>query len=257
MGHRANSGRRVTTVSTRLVLVHGSGHTARTWDAVVAKLRHPVVAVDLPGRRYNPADLTQGTLERSAQSAAADVEAAGPGPVVLVGHSSGGLILPALTGLLGERVRQLVFVAGLIAPEGGQVATAIVDGDGDGLLEQRRDLLVLHAGSTYGGFLAGEEPAPSTFTRLDDERTVGSIESLNLMYQTVRWNGVSPALRRTFVRCLRDPIQSRSLQAQLIDASGATEVIDLDCGHTPALSAPDELAGWLDAIADRHDHTET
>jgi hypothetical protein len=154
-------------------------------------------------------------------------------------------------------VRHLVFVAGLIAPDGGQVATAIVDGDSDGLLEQRRDLLLEHAGSTYGGFLAGEEPASSTFIRLDDERTVGSIESLNLMYQTVRWDGVSPALPRTFVRCLRDPIQSRSLQAQLIDASGAAEVIDLDCGHTPALSAPDELAAWLDVIADRHDRAKT
>jgi pimeloyl-ACP methyl ester carboxylesterase len=244
-------------VSTRLVLVHGSGHTARTWDAVVAKLRHPALAVDLPGRRYNPADLTQGSIERSAQSAAADVEASGAGPVLLVGHSSGGLILPALTSLLGDRVRHLVFVAGLIAPDGGHVATAIVDGDGDSLLEQRRDLLVQHAGSTYGGFLPDEEPAPSTLIRIDDERTVGSVESLNLMYQTVCWDGVSPALARSFVRCLRDPIQSRSLQAQLIEASGATEVIDLDCGHTPALSAPEELAAWLDAIADRHDDAET
>ena len=86
---------------------------------------------------------------------------------------------------------------------------------------------------------------------------MGSIESLNLMYQTVRWDGVRPSLPRIFVRCLRDPIQPRSLQAQLIDASGAAEVIDLDCGHTPALSAPGELAAGLDAIADRHDEAET
>ena len=244
-------------MSTRLVLVHGSGHTARTWDAVVAALRHRALAVDLPGRRYNPADLTEGTLERSARSAAADVEAWGGESLVVVGHSSGGLILPALTSLLGARVRHLVFVAGLIAPDGGQVATAIVGDDGDSLPEQRRELLLQHAGSTYGGFVPGEAPSPSAFTVIDDERTVGAIESLNLMYQTVRWNGVSPSLPRTFVRCLRDAIQPRSLQAQLIDASGAAEVIDLDCGHTPALSAPEELATWLDAIADRHDAAET
>src|SRR5205823_8224421 len=102
-----NSGRRVTTVSPTLVLVHGSGHPARTWDGVVATLRHPALAVDLPGRRYRPADLTRATLERSARSAAADVDAAGLGAIVLVGHSSGGLVLPQLTSLLGGRVRHL------------------------------------------------------------------------------------------------------------------------------------------------------
>ncbi|HKA05469.1 MAG TPA: alpha/beta hydrolase [Acidimicrobiales bacterium] len=244
-------------MSTTLVLVHGSGHTARTWDRVVARLRHPAIAIDLPGRRYNPADLTVGTLERSARSAAADIEADGAGPMVLVGHSSGGLILPALATLVGGSVRHLVFVAGLIAPDGGHVATAIVGEDGSSVAQQRRSLLREHAGTTFGGFLPGEAPAPTTFRRVDDERIVGAIESLNLMYQTVRWDGVAPSLPRTFVRCLRDPIQPRSLQAQLIAASGAAEVVDLDCDHTPALSAPDELAALLDAIAARHDTPQT
>jgi pimeloyl-ACP methyl ester carboxylesterase len=244
-------------VSTTLVLVHGSGHTARTWDRVVATLRHPALAVDLPGRRYNPADLTLGTLDRSAASAADDVEAASLASVVLVGHSSGGLILPTLASRLGDRVRHLVFVAGLIAPDGGQVATAVAgDGPAD-LVDQRRDLLRQYSGSTFGAFLPGEEPAPTAFTRLDDERTVGAIESLNLMYQTVSWNGVKPSLPRTFVRCLRDAIQPRSLQAQLIAGSGADEVLDLDCDHTPALSAPDELAAVLDAVAERYDRRQT
>jgi pimeloyl-ACP methyl ester carboxylesterase len=244
-------------VSTTLVLVHGSGHTARTWDGVVAKLRHPTLAVDLPGRRYRPADLTLGTLDRSAGSAADDVEAAGLASVVLVGHSNGGLILPTLASRLGDRVRHLVFVAGLIAPDGDQVATAVVGDGAADRVDQRRDLLRQHAGSTFGGFLPGEEPAPTAFTRLDDERTVGAIESLNLMYQTVAWDGVKPSLPRTFVRCLRDAIQPRSLQAQLIAASGADEVVDLDCDHTPALSAPEELAVVLDAVAERYDRRQT
>jgi pimeloyl-ACP methyl ester carboxylesterase len=244
-------------VSTTLVLVHGSGHTARTWDSVVARLHHPAVAVDLPGRRYRPADLTVGTLDGSAQSAAADVEAVGPHSIVLVGHSSGGLVLPALASLLGASVRHLVFVAGLIAPDGGQVATAVAGEAGVSMAEQRRSLLLEHAGTTFGGFLPGEPPAPTALTRLDDERRAGAIESLNLMYQTVRWDGVSPTLPRTFVRCLRDAIQPRTLQAELIAASGADEVIDLDCDHTPALSVPGELATILDSVAARYDDGET
>jgi pimeloyl-ACP methyl ester carboxylesterase len=235
-----------------LALIHGSGHTSRTWDAVVAALGHRALAVDLPGRRHRPADLTTGTLERSAAAAADDVEGAGLGPVVLVGHSSGGLILPAVARRLGGRVRHLVFVAGLIAPDGARVAEAVAGEAVGAMDEQRRAVLAEHTGTTFGGLTQGEAPATTTLRVLEDGRTVGAIESLNLMFQTVRWDGVGPALPRTFVRCLRDPIQPRALQAQLITASGADEVIDLDTGHTPALSAPVELAAVLDAVAARY-----
>jgi hypothetical protein len=55
---------------------------------------------------------------------------------------------------------------------------------------------------------------------------------------------------RTFVRCLRDRIQPRVLQAKLIENCGATSVVDLDSGHTPAVSVPAELARILDRVAD-------
>jgi hypothetical protein len=51
------------------------------------------------------------------------------------------------------------------------------------------------------------------------------------------------------VRCLRDPIQSRELQARLVENCGASAVVDLDAGHTPAIDAPEALATVLDEIA--------
>ena len=73
---------------------------------------------------------------------------------------------------------------------------------------------------------------------------------MNFMDQTMSWEGVPPELERTFVRCLRDPIQSRELQARLVENCGASSVIDIDSGHTPAVDAPVELAAILDRIAD-------
>ena len=64
------------------------------------------------------------------------------------------------------------------------------------------------------------------------------------------WKGVPPTLERTFVRCLRDAIQPRAMQAQLAANCGASTVIDIDSGHTPAIGAPVELAAILDRIAD-------
>ena len=86
-----------------------------------------------------------------------------------------------------------------------------------------------------------------------DERTAMSIDSLNYMSQPVSWHGVPSGLDRTFVRCLRDRIQPCEMQAKLIESCAATAVIDLDAGHTPALSRPAELAAILDAISDDGD----
>jgi pimeloyl-ACP methyl ester carboxylesterase len=93
------------------------------------------------------------------------------------------------------------------------------------------------------------DPAPAVQgMRAIDEATALGIDSLNYMDQPVSWEGV-PDVPRTFVRCLRDRIQPRPLQDQLISNCGASRVVDLDSGHTPALSAPKELARVLNSLA--------
>jgi pimeloyl-ACP methyl ester carboxylesterase len=235
-----------------VVLIHGSGHTSLIWDDVVAGLQGPALAVDLPGRRRRPADLTQGTIEASSAAAASDVEAAGAPRVVLVGHSSGGLILPSLAARLGARVCHLVFVAGLIARDGHSVSEIIAPDDPRSMLSTRDDLCRRYHGTTFGGLSDGESPIDTDLCVTEDVRTVGSIESLTLMYQSISWQGVSPSLPRSFVRCLADPIQPRDMQARLIDNAGAEEVFDIDADHTPAVSRPDELAAIVNEVAARY-----
>jgi hypothetical protein len=94
------------------------------------------------------------------------------------------------------------------------------------------------------------EPAPSiTGVRALDAKTAAPLDSLNYMEQVVSWDGVRDDVPRTFVRCLRDKIQPRQLQDALIDNCGATDVVDLESGHTPAVAAPAELAAILDRIS--------
>ena len=90
-----------------------------------------------------------------------------------------------------------------------------------------------------------------TAPTVDDVTAAMGIESMNYMTQTVSWKGVPPTLERTFVRCLRDGIQPREMQARLAANCGASSVVDIDSGHTPALTAPVELAAILDRIAER------
>src|SRR5580765_722739 len=102
------------------VLVHGGGSTARYWDRVVPLLDGPVLAVDLPGRGHKPADLAWLTVEQEVESVVADIEASAiDEPIVLVAHSSGGLVVPGVVAALGRRVARVVLNAALVPPEGG------------------------------------------------------------------------------------------------------------------------------------------
>jgi pimeloyl-ACP methyl ester carboxylesterase len=228
-----------------IVLVHGSGHTSDVWGGVQEQLGRASLAVDLPGRADRRADIADVRLDAAAASLTADVDDATEGPLVLVGHSAGGIVLPALAARLGARVMHLVFVAGLSAKH-GETVMATVRPDAADLLASRLTEMraefagcMLHPGPSFGD------------VRAIDAKTAAPLDSLNYMEQTVSWAGVPASLPRTFVRCLRDRIQPRELQAALIENCAATEVVDLESGHTPAVAVPAELAAVLDEIVER------
>jgi pimeloyl-ACP methyl ester carboxylesterase len=238
-----HAGRRAAGAPT-IVLVHGAGHTADVWHDVQAQLHHASVAVDLPGRRDRVAGIAAVTIDDAATSVAADVAATTAGPLVLVGHSAGGVVLPGVAARLGDRVAHLVFVAGLCARDGERVAASVRPDAVDELMvrldQVRRD---------HPATMLDPDPASNGLIAISAQAAM-PIDSLNYMSQVVSWRGVRADTPRTFVRCLRDRIQPRALQAKLVENCGATSVIDLDCGHTPAVAAPADLARILDRVAD-------
>lgn len=67
-----------------LVLVHGGGLAADSWDLTVAEIHRlapelTVLAVDLPGRRDKPGDLRAMTIADFVDSLVGDIENAGWG----------------------------------------------------------------------------------------------------------------------------------------------------------------------------------
>jgi hypothetical protein len=147
---------------------------------------------------------------------------------------------------LGDRTQHLVFVAGLCAPGGEKVISTVRPDAADGLERHLRGLR-----EEFAQCMLEPDP-PVDGMHAIDTATAAGIDSLNFMSQTVSWDGVPDSLPRTFVRCTRDRIQPPALQAALAANCGASSVIDLESGHTPALAVPAELAAILDDIAHPH-----
>ncbi len=94
-----------------IVLLHGGGQNAHTWDTVALALDRPLVAIDLPGHGHSDRGrpgtvVTQGNAEDVAHV----IRALAPNARGVVGMSMGGLTTLALSLHAPELVRSAVLV---------------------------------------------------------------------------------------------------------------------------------------------------
>lgn len=115
----------------RVVLVHGGGQNAHTWDTVALKLGVPLVAPDLPGHGHSDwRDDATYDIEAMADDLAVAVSRLAPSAEVIVGMSLGGLTSLALAARHPGLVRRLVLVdiTPGVTPEKSRIVTDFVNG---------------------------------------------------------------------------------------------------------------------------------
>jgi pimeloyl-ACP methyl ester carboxylesterase len=237
------------------VMVHGGTLTSTMWDPVRSHLTAPSIAVDLPGWRYKPADLAEVTIADWATSVLADIEEAGLTEVVLVGHSSGGYVLPGVAGALAARsvpvLRCLVFVSATV-PAHGERPLDYLRADIRTLASDHRELTLDSArGRTIGGLRAGE-PAIETDLEIVENGPRMGLEAPLVLFEPVSWEGFPSEVPRVYVRALRDKVIPPELADRMITAMGGATVIDLDAGHRSYETHPAELAAVIDECCSTH-----
>ena len=241
------------------LLVHGGGTTARFWDRILPFLDQPVFAVDLPGRNGKPGDLATLTVEAEEASVVADVEAAGlQDPIILVAHSSGGLVVPGVVARLKGRVAHVVLNGALIPPEGGCALDCMRPRHREGLSaawEQARQ-----AGTVIT--LPGPPANPESFRLayggepLDDAALAYMTDpvrcvqdALNHYFLPVRWSAAAD-VPVTYILNEKDRPVPVELQEEMITRlPHPATVIRLDTGHLPAVTEPRRFAEVLAGIS--------
>jgi pimeloyl-ACP methyl ester carboxylesterase len=235
------------------VLIHGAWHGAWCWDLVAERLRaagHEVIAPDLPGLGRDETPLDQVSLASWADFVA-DLVRAAREPVVLVGHSRGGVVVTEVAERVPERVRVLVYLTAFLLPDGKAIADMLT------MVEPRpiTQGAMVH-GPNVTSTIAAEKVGPVFYNTTSPPlveratRLVCAEPMMSFMTPVhttdARWGRV----RRAYVECLQDNAITIELQRLMQSALPCAPVVTLDTDHSPFFSAPAVLAAALTEIAE-------
>lgn len=233
-----------------VVLVHGAWHGAWCFERVTPGLEERgvrVVAVDLPGHGSNPAPL--GDLHEDARAVREAIDQVG-GPVVLLGHSFGGMVVTE-AGAHHPDVKHVVYLCAFMPETGESLVTLVSSVDDPGLKAPIHTL----PGEREGEVLINPEFVRELFyadaTDADVERALARLvpESGPAFAQApaaIAWHD-RPS---TYVVCTADQAILRPLQLQM--AAHASETFELPTSHSPFLSRPELVVELLAELASRY-----
>jgi pimeloyl-ACP methyl ester carboxylesterase len=234
------------------VLVHGAWYGAWCWREIVPLLEaegHHVDAIDLPGHGDDASPVAEMTLERNARRVADSVEAAAE-PVVLVGHSMGGMAITQAAELVSDRIARLVYVCAFL-PSDGQALPDLAAGDPatlvtpNMLVDEEHGTCVVAPDALQDAFLGecSDEAAAFALSRFVPESLAAVGAPVHIS------DARAGSVRRVYVECVRDRAIGIEKQRAMVAAVPCERVFSLEADHSPFLSTPRELADALLAVA--------
>jgi pimeloyl-ACP methyl ester carboxylesterase len=233
------------------LLVHGAWHGAWCWHKVVARLErlgHKVLAPDLPGFGRDRTPMHHLSL-RVWREFLCDLIDAQSEPVILVGHSRGGILISEVAEQRPERIRTLVYLTGFLLRDGETLFHLAQQSEGSELVPN------LVASDDGTSLTVREEAIRSAFYGecWDDDVALArlllqpepALPSTTPVHVTAENFGRVP---RAYIACSRDRAITPPLQRQMYRATPCSPVLWIDADHSPFFSRPDELVAHLVAL---------
>ena len=271
------------------VLVHGAWHNSQTWREIKPRLEgagHLVVAVDLPGAepgagnpacaQFLPVDPERFATEPSPVASISqaqrnevvincvnDVARRTNGPVILVGHSMGGLTISPVAEEIPDKIAAVVYLAAYMLKPNALLDEVIDENSKTGPLLCADPAIV-------GAFRLNAMPESQEYRRAIVEAFYGdlneaqidlAISNLHCDEPVGITSELSPVtanrfgvLPRHYIRCLHDAAISVATQDMMIDIMDThmpspTRIHSMTSSHSPFFSQPDVLAKTLLEIA--------
>lgn len=241
----------------RVILIHGAWQGSWVWDKMLPLMRtagFDPVPVDLPGNGSDDTPLEDVDLDLYADFVGRVI---GGGPVVLAGHSGGGAVASAAAERFAERVRGIVYIAGMMLPGGTTFAEILKEIDWQGPPETGIAPYLRWSGdatvstvSTEGALACFLQDVPEDEARVAAGKLTPQAEAGRHLapVTTPERFGRIP---RLYVEALDDRSVVLKAQRHMQARVPGAERISLPTGHAPHVSAPEALCAAIAPFIER------
>lgn len=233
------------------VLIPGAMHGRWTWDRIVPLLEaagHEVIAPDLPGMGTNMSipveDVTLADWGDFVAGLVREAHERGGAPVVLAGHSRGGLVIGEAAERVPELLAGLIYVTALLVPPGQSVADLTGHRPDPKAPPIAREALAAMGRTLFYSSCSPEDADWAISNLLREPMQVISTPA------TVTWDrwGRVP---RAFIECSEDRVISLEKQRDMRAIAPCDPVVTLEADHSPFLCTPEALAKAMLEIGER------
>jgi pimeloyl-ACP methyl ester carboxylesterase len=236
-----------------IALVHGAFEDAHVWDGVSAKLQadgYRVINIDLPGRPSAPMtpNLVSNDVYRDVVLKAIGGESK---PVVLVGHSFGGIAVTNVAEVAPEKIKTAVYLAAYL-PQDGESMLSLAKQDRDSKagpalhIDEAKGMISVNYTARADLFANG---APEGLRKvlpdlIIDEPLGPIVTPVNVT--SARFGQVD----KVYIHTAQDQVVSPYLQQKMVAATPVRLEFTLNTGHTPFLTDVPGLVSAIEQSAD-------
>ena len=234
------------------LLVHGAWHGSWCWRKIAPLLEaegHVVLAPNLPGHAEDLTPAAEVTLD-SYSKCICDLATSQDEPVILVGHSMGGIAITQAAENCPDSIRALVYLCAFLPGNGESLGTWSAQD-----LESRVNPSTTFVKDDGALYLRQDAVREAFYGHCHDEDVLLATSLLTpqplgpcitpVATSVDRWGRVP----RHYIECLDDRSITLKTQREMVRRSPCERVLSLPTDHSPFLSTPVPLAGMLFDIA--------
>lgn len=239
-----------------LILIAGAGHGAWCWEKVIPLLQakgYKVIALNVPGSGNDTAGLDKNTLENDALAVVNGANSV-HGKIILLGHSSGGIIISQAAELLGlAKVDKLIYLDAFL-PQNGESVFSIAE-----KLSKRSQPSSVSKAPTSERFIFSDSmklfkwnlEIVQQLLYHDCSQQDISFAKANLSWQSVATlatpvhltDNVYGAVKKYYILCT----EAKDLDKSSLNVH-CEKVYQLASSHSPFFSMPEQLAAILETL---------